>query len=105
MHLVNGRITRPDTNIHFYLISDELVTAEIKAYWQTNYKDTGKCLHVEVTESSDSLTLETQQYWESNQAYIDFLTDSYLVTDLFAVRDTYWNTNGVVAVVISEEQI
>lgn len=105
MYLVKGKITRPNTNAAFYLVSDELVSQTVKDHWVANYKNTGKCIHVEVITSPDNLEIETQQFWESNQAYQDFLSDPVLVTELFAIRDVYWNQNGVTAVVISEETI
>jgi hypothetical protein len=105
MYIVKGKITRPNTNIAFYLISDELVPSTVQDYWIQNYKDTGKCIHVDVTNSPDELELDTTQYWDSAQSYQEYLNDPFLVTELFAVRDTYRMQNGSTAIVISEETV
>lgn len=105
MYVVKGKIIRSNTNVAFYLISDGLVSPTVQDHWIKNYKDTGKCIHVEVILSTDELELDTIQYWDSALSYQEYLNDTFLVTELFAPRDTYRMQNDSTAIVISEEPI
>lgn len=105
MYLVKGKITRPNTDCSFYTIADAVVADSIREHWQTAYKDTGKCLFIEVTVSEDQLQMNTDQYWEDQASYESYKNDPILASELFVVRDAYWVENGMTGVVISEESI
>ena len=105
MYLVKGKITRPNTECSFYTIADVAVTDNIRQHWQTAYKDTGKCLFIEVVVSEDQLQMDTSQYWEDQASYESYKNDPVLIAELFTVRDAYWSAHGMTGIVISEENI
>jgi hypothetical protein len=105
MYLVKGKITRPNTDCSFYTIADLAVADSVRDHWQTAYKDTGKCLFIEVTVSEDQLQMDTAQYWEDQASYESYKNDPVLTAELFSVRDAYWAEKGMTGVVISEESI
>ena len=105
MYLVKGKITRPNTECSFYTIADIAVTDSIRDHWQTAYKDTGKCLFIEVTVSEDQLQKDTSQNWEDQASYEEYKNDPDLIAELFNIRDAYWSEHGMTGVVISEASV
>ncbi len=105
MYLVTGKITRPNTSCSFYTIADSAVSDSVRTHWQDNFKNTGKCLFVEVTMSSNQLELQTTQYWADEASYLEYKNDPVLTADLFEVRNAYWAANGMTGVILSEETV
>ena len=102
MYLVTGKIVRPNTNCSFYTIADPIVPDSIREHWKTQYKDTGKCLFVEISVSPNELELQTTQYWADQASYNEYKNDQLLSTGLFNVRSVYWANNGMTGDIISE---
>jgi hypothetical protein len=105
MYLVTGKIVRPNTNCSFYTIADPIVDDSIRAYWQSQFKDTGKCLFVQVEVSPNDLELQTSQYWADEASYNEYKNDAVLTAGLFSLRSQYWAENGMTGNVISEATV
>lgn len=105
MYIVTGKITRQRVEDSFYTIADPIVSDDIRLYWMQEYKETGKCIHVNVSLSEDKLELETTQMWLDQQSYLDYKNDATLNSGLFSARDVYWAANGITGVVVSEEAV
>ena len=105
MYIVTGKITRQNVEDSFYTIADPIVSDDIRLYWVQEYKETGKCIHVNVALSDNQLELETTQMWADQQSYLDYKNDATLASGLFAVRDVYWAERGITGVVVSEEAL
>jgi len=105
MYIVTGKITRQNVEDSFYTIADPIVSDDIRLYWVQEYKETGKCIHVNVTLSENQLELETTQMWLDQQSYLDYKNDTTLNSGLFSVRNTYWEAHGITGVVLSEEAV
>lgn len=103
MYIVTGKITRQSVEDSFYTIADPIVSDDIRLYWVQEYKETGKCIHVNVNLSANQLELETVQLWADQQSYNDYKNDATLASGLFSVRDAYWSAHGITGVVVSEE--
>jgi hypothetical protein len=105
MYIVTGKITRQAVEDSFYTIADPIVSDDIRLYWVQEYKETGKCINVNVTLSENQLELLTTQLWADQQAYMDYKNDIMLITGLFSLRDVYWAEHGITGVVVSEEAV
>jgi hypothetical protein len=105
MYLVTGKISRPNLSCSFYTIADTIVPESVRTHWQTAFKDTGKCLFVEITLSPDKLELQTSQYWADEASYADYKNDTLLIAELFNVRNIYWAANGMTGIILSENTV
>lgn len=105
MYIINAVITRPNVNLHYYIIPDSIVPSEVKSYWKNTYKDTGKCIHIEVGESEDKLEMTNTIIWNSEQDYNEYKNDLYLIENLFSLRDLYWQNNNIVYTIINQETL
>jgi len=102
MYVVTGKITKQNASDAFYTIADEITPTEIKHHWITTYKSTGKCLHIDVTVSSNQLELDTVQIWQDQASYEEYKNDPVLINGLFSIRDAYWAAHGITGVILSE---
>jgi len=105
MYIVTGKITKQNVEDSFHTIADPIVSDDVRLYWVQAYKETGKCIHVDVALSDDQLELQTTQMWADQQAYLDYKNDATLASLLFSVRDAYWASKGITGVVVSEEAV
>jgi hypothetical protein len=105
MYIVTGKITRQTLADSFYTIADPIVSDDIRLYWVQEYKETGKCIHINVNLSENQLELETVQIWADQQSYLDYKNDATLNSGLFSVRDIYWAAHGITGVVVNEETV
>jgi len=105
MYIVTGKITRQNLEDSFHTIADPIVSDDIRLYWIQEYKETGKCIHVNVTMSDDQLELETVQMWSDQQSYLDYKNDAILNSGLFSIRDVYWASRGITGVIVNEETV
>ena len=55
MYIVTGKITRQNIADSFYTIADPIVTDDIRLYWVQEYKETGKCINVNVNLSPNEV--------------------------------------------------
>jgi len=105
MYIVTGKITKQNAGDAFYTIADPMTPQEIRLHWVTTYRDTGKCIHVNLTTSPDQLELETIQLWLDQASYEEYKNDPVLINGLFTLRDAYWAAHGITGVIISEEAV
>jgi hypothetical protein len=105
MYIVTGKITRQSLEDSFYIISDPIVSDDIRLHWLQEYKETGKCMHISVTISDNQLELETFQMWLDQQSYLDYKNDPILNIGLFSIRDAYWASRGITGVIVNEETV
>lgn len=105
MYIVTGRITKQNVSDAFYTISDSVTLPEVRQYWVETYKDTGKCLHIDLTISSDQLVMDTTQLWLDQASYEEYKNDQYLNDMLFSVRNKYWTDHGITGVILNEEAV
>lgn len=105
MYIVTGKITKQNLEDSFYTIADPIVSDDIRLYWVQEYKETGKCINVNVALSNNQLELQTTQMWLNQQSYLDYKNDATLISGLFSIRDAYWAAHGITGVIVSEESI
>jgi hypothetical protein len=105
MYIVTGKITRQSLEDSFHTIADPIVSDAIRLYWVQEYKETGKCININVVVSTNQLELQTTQIWENQQSYLDYKNDATLISGLFSIRDAYWAERGITGVIVSEETI
>lgn len=105
MYRVIGKIIKQNVADSFYSITDSLVTEDIRLHWVQEYKETRKCISIDVVISENQLELQTTQLWESQQSYLDYKNDATLISGLFSVRDAYWAEHGITGVIVTEESI
>jgi len=105
MYIVRGKITRQNVGDAFYTIADPMTSEEIRLYWVTAYKVTGKCIHVAIDITQDQLELQNTQYWSDQASYEEYKNDPVLINGLFTLRNAYWAEHGITGVVISEETV
>ena len=79
MFLVQKVFTRPNTDVPFYPGE-----SEYHAYFQSTYRDTGKCTDLSVTVSQDKSKLLLVASWESEEAFNAYLADSVVQAHLAA---------------------
>lgn len=103
MYTVTAKIVRPTTTVSFYIMTDDMVSNEVKAYWVETYKSTGKCLNVDVTESANQLEMINIIYWKDHDSYMEYKNDPFLNQQLFTPRNGYYSDHGITYTIISED--
>ncbi len=104
MYIVTAKITRPNTLLSWYIMSDPMVSPVARHHWKTAYKETQKCVFVDVSISENELEMTNVIYWDTAQSYLDYKQDSVFETELFPPRDTYWAQNNMVYQIVSESE-
>lgn len=105
MYEVTYKITRPSTNVSFYTLITPEVSQQVKDYFFTNYKDVGKFISSEITFSNDNLECNIVLLWNSESEFNEFKNDPYLQTELFSIRNTYWQVNNITTVLLNQRTI
>ena len=81
---------RPNTGVSWYDSTDE-----IKAYIQTNYRDTGKITNSVDSVSGDGLTKTTTVTYNNTDSVTEFLYDDTVRSDFIIARRNYNNSNNI----------
>lgn len=105
MYMVTGKITKQNIEDSFFTISDSMTSPEVRQYWVENYKNTGKCIFIDIAISSDQLVMDTTQMWLDQASYEEYKNDTVLQAGLFSLREAYWADHGITGVIVSEEAI
>jgi len=103
MYVVERLMTRPNSTVTFLKMNDSLVSEEVKEHWLLNYKSNGKCIHVDMTESETELSII--EYWDQESYYNEYMSDPYMIANLFNLRTQYWTTNNITNQFLRQETI
>ena len=91
-HIINFSQIRPNINIPFY---GEILPEGFLEYFNNNYVDTGKFIEVIKTMSEDGLTVFITQYWESEEDYQLYATDTWIIENFLNPSIEYRTRYGI----------
>lgn len=90
MFIVTATYTRPNTSTPWFNQGDAFTQ-----HFESNYRETGKCLESTGSISPDGLTIVRQASWASRSEFLEFLEDP-LYQSLMTARDAHLAANGIV---------
>lgn len=105
MYTITRKVTRPSTELEFRNMMHETIAPEIKSYWVSTYKETMKCMLVDVSLSDDGLEMLTTMIWDSKDSWNEYQADPVLIAGLFTPIHAHQDENGFTRELVSEEEI
>lgn len=102
MYIITHQLTRPNADLHTYIMIDPIVPMEVVQYWLDNFKYNKKCLYNDIDVSPDSLVMTITAHWETQQDHLDYVNDPWLQENFFQLREAYWAANNITFELIDE---
>lgn len=98
MYIIEFTQTRPNINIPYY---GEILPVDFIDYFTTNYIDTGKFINKDTSLSSNELVLTITQIWNTEQDFMDYENDVWIINNFLIPSIDYRTANNITQAIVS----